>query len=56
MTSTDVAEAARAQTGVEVDRRTIDLPEPIKELGNAEVPVRLHPEVIATLHLEVVAE
>jgi large subunit ribosomal protein L9 len=56
VTSTDVAEAVQAQTGVEVDRRTIDLPEPIKELGNAEVPVRFHPEVIATLHLEVVAE
>jgi large subunit ribosomal protein L9 len=56
VTSSDVAEAVRAQTAVEVDRRTIDLPEPIKELGSAEVPVRLHPEVIATLHLEVVAE
>ncbi len=56
VTSADVVEAVRAQTAVEVDRRTIDLPEPIKELGSAEVPVRLHPEVIATLHLEVVAE
>ncbi|HEY5165962.1 MAG TPA: 50S ribosomal protein L9 [Acidimicrobiia bacterium] len=56
VTSIDVAEAVQAQTGVEVDRRAIDLPEPIKELGNAEVPVRFHPEVIATLHLEVVAE
>jgi large subunit ribosomal protein L9 len=56
VTSTDVAEAVHAQTGVEVDRRTIELPEPIKELGIADVAVRLHPEVDATLHLEVVAE
>ena len=56
MTSTDVAEAVQAQTGIDVDRRVIDLPEPIKELGTADVSVRLHPEVIATLHLEVVAE
>jgi large subunit ribosomal protein L9 len=56
VTSTDVAEAVQAQTGVEVDRRTLDLPEPIKELGAAEVPVRLHPDVVATLHLEVIAE
>jgi large subunit ribosomal protein L9 len=56
VTSADVAEAVRAQTAVEIDRRTIDLPEPIKELGNADVPVRLHPEVVATLHVEVVAQ
>jgi large subunit ribosomal protein L9 len=56
VTSADVADAVRAQTAVEVDRRSIELSEPIKELGSAEVPVRLHPEVIATVHLEVVAE
>jgi len=56
VTSTDVAEAVQAQTGVDVDRRTLDLPEPIKELGTADVAVRLHPEVTATLHVEVVAE
>lgn len=56
VTSADVAEAVQAQTAVEIDRRTIDLPEPIKELGNTDVPVRLHPEVVATLHVEVVAQ
>jgi large subunit ribosomal protein L9 len=56
VTSTDVADAVRAQTGVEVDRRTIELPEPIKELGQAEIPVRLHPDVTATLQVEVVAQ
>ena len=56
VTSTDVAEAVQAQTGIDVDRRVIDLPEPIKELGTATVSVRLHPEVVATLHLEVAGE
>jgi large subunit ribosomal protein L9 len=56
VTSTDVAEAVQAQTGIDVDRRVIDLPEPIKELGAATVSVRLHPDVVATLHLEVAAE
>ena len=56
VTSTDVAEAVQTQTGIDVDRRVIDLPEPIKELGTANVSVRLHPEVIATLHLEVAGE
>jgi large subunit ribosomal protein L9 len=56
VTSADVADAVRTQTGVEIDRRHLDLPEPIKELGAADIPVRLHPDVLATLHLEVVAQ
>ncbi len=56
VTSADVADAVRAQTAVDVDRRTIELAEPIKELGQAEIPVRLHPDVTATLLVEVVAE
>lgn len=56
VTSTDVAEAVQAQTGIDVDRRVIDLPDPIKELGTATLSVRLHPEVVATLHLEVAGE
>ena len=44
------------QGAVDVDRRTIDLAEPIKELGPAEIPVRLHPDVTATVRVEVVAE
>ncbi len=56
VTSSDVADAVRAQTGVEVDRRTIELAEPIKELGPTEIPVRLHPDVTAALQVEVVAQ
>lgn len=55
VTSTDVAEAVLAQTGVEVDRRKIALDEPIKELGEVEVGVKLHPDVTAVLRISVVA-
>lgn len=39
--------------GVDVDRRAIQLAEPIKRLGEYEVPVKLHPEVHATVKLTV---
>jgi large subunit ribosomal protein L9 len=55
VTSSDLADALRAQLGIEVDRRRVELAEPIKTVGSAEVPVRLHPEVTATLQVEVVA-
>lgn len=53
VTAVDIADAVLAQTGAELDRRRIDLDEPIKELGPAEVSVRLHPEVVATISLVV---
>ena len=56
VTSTDLADALRAQTGIEIDRRVIELDEPIKELGPREVPVRLHPDVVATLRVDIAAE
>jgi large subunit ribosomal protein L9 len=55
VTNSDLADALRAQGGVEIDRRDIELDEPIKELGATDVPVRLHPDVTGTLHVEVVA-
>ena len=55
VTGADVADAVLAQTGVELDRRKIELAEPLKELGPAEIVVRLHPDVMATLQVEVVA-
>ena len=55
VTSADIASAVHAQLGVEVDRRDIALDEPLKELGEHEIDVKLHREVSATLHVEVVA-
>jgi large subunit ribosomal protein L9 len=56
VTSVDVADAVRAQTGVEVDRRKTQLAEPLKELGAVEVPVKLHADVEVTLTVDVVPE
>jgi large subunit ribosomal protein L9 len=53
VTSRDIEEAFRA-AGVTVERKKIHLPEPLKELGLAEVEVKLHPKVTAKLRVEVV--
>jgi large subunit ribosomal protein L9 len=56
VTAAAIAEAVEAQTGVELDRRRLELDEPIRTLGVHSVPVRLHREVEATLTLEVVIQ
>jgi large subunit ribosomal protein L9 len=50
----DIAGAVRAAGGPNLDRRRIDLAEPIKTLGSHRLSVRLHPEVTATLTVEVI--
>ena len=55
VTSTDIAEAIEAQTGVHLDRRKLSV-EPIKSLGTHEVPIRLHSEVEVPITIEVVAQ
>lgn len=55
VTTKDIEAALRAH-GVTVDRKKIQLAEPIKNLGSYEVPVRLASEVVAAVKLEVVAK
>ena len=55
VTSSDVADAVAAQTGIEIDRRKLQLDEPIKVLGTHLVPVKLHTEVEFPITVEVVA-
>jgi large subunit ribosomal protein L9 len=55
VTAADIAEAVHAQTGAELDRRKIALDEPVKALGGVDLQVRLHPDVLANLHVEVEA-
>ena len=55
VTSADVADAIQRHLGVEVDRRKIGLDEPLKELGPVDLVIRLHPEVVANVHVEVEA-
>jgi large subunit ribosomal protein L9 len=49
----DIAEAVKAAGGPDLDRRRIEVPDPIKTLGQHQVRVRLHPEVSATLGVDV---
>jgi large subunit ribosomal protein L9 len=56
VTSADIADAVQSQLAVQVDRRKIVLDEPLKELGPAELAVRLHPDVVAMLVVEVTAQ
>jgi large subunit ribosomal protein L9 len=44
------------KNGVKVERRRVQLDEPIKSLGETSVPVRLHSDVTATLRVSVVRE
>ena len=54
VTAAQIAETL-AERGLEIDRRRIDLAEPIKALGDHDVVVRLHRDVTATLKVKVVA-
>jgi len=55
VTSKDVADAL-AQQNFTVDRRKVHMEEPIKQLGEFKVPVRLHKDVTAEITVHVVKE
>jgi large subunit ribosomal protein L9 len=55
VTTTDIAEALTAK-GFTVDRRKIQLHEPIKKVGDVDVPVKLHREVTTMIRVRVVPE
>ena len=42
----EIAEAAKAQLGYELDKKKLQLSAPIKELGTTMVPIKLHPKVV----------
>ncbi len=50
----EIAEAVYSQTGVELDRRSIELAEAIKTTGEHSVPARLHSDVTIFLQVEVI--
>lgn len=55
MTAADIAELL-AGKGFEVDRRKIQLHEPLKALGEFSIPIKLHREVVAHVTVHVVRE
>lgn len=55
VSSKEIADGLKAQFGVEVDKKKIILPDPIKEIGTQEVDVKLHKDVTAKLKVAVSA-
>ena len=53
VSASDIADAVRKAGGPELDRRRIEISTPIRTVGTHQVSVRLHPEVTATLDVEV---
>ena len=51
--NTVVAQAIQDQLGITVDRRRIPMDKPFKHLGTEEIEVRIHPELTATIRVEV---
>ncbi len=56
VTPGDVATAVHTAQGSSIDRRKVEIGNPIRSIGSYQVQVRLHPEVSATIDLEVVPE
>ena len=54
VTTTEIAEAIEVQTGVVVDRKQLQLDEPIREVGTHVVPAKLHADVEFPVTVEVV--
>ncbi len=55
VTSQDIAELLR-EKGIDVDRRKIQLEEPLRALGEFQVPIKLHTDVTATITIELAKE
>lgn len=53
VTSKEIVEALKKQHSVEVDKRKLEIKDPIKTLGNFEVLVKVHPDVVAKLQVHV---
>jgi large subunit ribosomal protein L9 len=56
VTTENIAEVVLATSGLDIDRRNILLEDEIKTTGNYTAQVRLHPEVTATIRIQVIPE
>ncbi len=55
VTTMDIAEQLKNQ-GIEIDKKKLSLDEPIKRLGSYTVNVKIHPEILTHINLQVVEE
>lgn len=56
ITSMDIAQALKEQEGLEINKKKIELPGPIKQAGDTEVTIKLYPEVSARIKVKVTVE
>ena len=56
VSSKEIVEALKAQSGITIDKKKIKLAESLKNLGTYEVKVKLHPDVVAELAVKIEAE
>ncbi len=56
VSSKEIAEEAKSQLGLDIDKKKIQLKETIKTLGTHNVPIKLHPRVTAELKVVVTEE
>lgn len=56
ITSKQIADAVKKQYDIKLDKRKIDLTTPIRNLGVTKIDVKIHPEVVATLTVNVSQE
>ncbi len=54
VSTSDIAAAVKRAGGPELDRRKIEMANPIKTVGSHQVAIRLHPDVSATLDVEII--
>lgn len=53
ITSMDITEAIKAQLNIDIDKKKIVLPKPIKEVGKTEIEIKLYQDVTATVIVEI---
>lgn len=56
ITSKQISETLKKDFGYKIDKRKIELDQPIRALGYTNVPVKLHPEVTGTVKVHVVEQ
>ncbi|HLR11825.1 MAG TPA: 50S ribosomal protein L9 [Sporosarcina sp.] len=56
ITTKQIADELKKAEGIKVDRRRMELPEPIRSLGYTNIPLKLHSDVTATLKVHVTEE
>lgn len=56
VTAKEISENLKSQYNMEIDKKKVDLKEPIKTLGSFQVNIKLYEGVIGTLKLEVISE